>query len=356
MRREASLSMNRKFSFRPGASSTSGESTIIIGSCTEGLNDLLASTRYVLLVESAVYEFANTVLSTLPSPIGVIKRSGGETCKSLSIVEQIYAELFKLGVDRNTLCLAIGGGAFLDLAGFVAATYLRGLSLVSIPTTLLAQVDASIGGKNGVDFNGYKNLIGTIRQPQRVILDVQTLKTLPDREYHSGLAEVVKAALIADSGFFDWLGENRQAILRHDKALIEEMIARAVHIKMVIVEQDEQERGERRKLNFGHTLGHALEVSSDLLHGEAVSVGMLLESKFALQNGWSDSRTHERLLQILEGFGLPTECPLPLHKLAEAIDKDKKRDGARLHLPVVSTVGVSSVIEVTMQQLQEYLR
>ena len=213
----------------------------------------------------------------------------GEQHKTLTTVESIHRRLLALGADRKSFLLAVGGGIVTDTAGFAASTYMRGIRFGFLSTTLLGQVDASVGGKNGVNVDGYKNMAGTFTQPEFVVCDTTMLRTLPEREFRAGLAEVVKSAIIADPNLFERLEQTSFAQLRSDEALLEQVVRAAVGVKVAIVERDEREAGERRLLNLGHTLAHAIEKCSHAMnHGEAVAVGMRLVADCAVRGGWLD--------------------------------------------------------------------
>lgn len=214
----------------------------------------------------------------------------GERSKNLKTIEEIYRYLIKLKLDRESTLIALGGGVVGDITGFVAATYLRGINFIQVPTTLLAQVDSSVGGKTGVDFEGAKNIIGAFYQPKFVYVNVNSLKTLPVKELKSGLAEVIKHGIIRDSNFFNYIDNNMEKILNYDEDVLKYVIKTNCLIKGKVVEQDEKETGLRAILNFGHTIGHAIESVSDfqLLHGECISIGMVGACKIAQYMGMVD--------------------------------------------------------------------
>ncbi len=236
----------------------------------------------------------------------------GESSKGLWQAECFYDYLASKGIDRRALVLALGGGVVGDLAGFVAATWLRGIRWLNCPTTLLAAVDAGIGGKTALNHAGRKNVIGAFHQPEAVVIDTDWLATLNDRQFRSGLAESLKHALVADAAFFEWHAEHAEAIGARDFGVLETLIARNIAIKGAIVQQDERDRsGVRARLNFGHTVGHALEVVSDFqwTHGECVALGMLAAWRVAVERGDIDSATLSRVAAVFEGLGLPTQLP-----------------------------------------------
>lgn len=292
----------------------------------------------------------------------------GEEQKALATASELYDRLAERNADRKTLIVAVGGGVIGDLAGFVAATYARGLPLFMVPTTLLAMVDSSVGGKVGVNHPKAKNLIGAFHQPVGVWIDTATLATLPDREYRSGLAEVVKYGVILDAEFFAFLETQAEAILRRDAEVVRHIVARCCRLKADIVEQDEREEtGLRMVLNYGHTFAHAFETVSGYgtwLHGEAVAAGMICASRLAERLGLIAPAITERQHALIERFGLPTSpmaapSPLPLSPAAgergrgggvvadwlDTMRRDKKAQAGRLRLILPRRLGEVALIE-----------
>ncbi len=281
----------------------------------------------------------------------------GEASKSTAVLGRLYDWALQAPIDRSTSVIALGGGVVGDLAGYLAATLLRGLPLFHIPTSLVAQVDSSIGGKTGINHSAGKNLIGAFHQPRFVLTDVSVLATLPDREYASGLAEVVKHALIADAGFFNWLETRWADVVQKDESVVAEMVFRAASIKAGIVAEDERESGRRRLLNFGHTFGHAIELATGygtFTHGEAVAVGMraALHLSSSLQSG---KTVHERMLlpAFTRADALLSRIPisasldgLSIEELIAAMATDKKRTEANLRFVVLNAVGKAKVVDV----------
>ncbi len=284
----------------------------------------------------------------------------GEAHKSFANVGHALQALGQLGATRDACVIALGGGVVGDLAGFSAACWMRGIDFMQMPTTLLAMVDSSVGGKTGVNLPAGKNLAGAFHQPRAVVADLDTLATLPDREYCAGLAEVVKAAAIGDEDFFAWLEQHADALAARDGDALLETIARAVRYKADVVQRDETEQGERALLNFGHTFGHALETASHytaLLHGEGVAIGMLLAARLAERLGMSTPTARERLQRLLEKFSLPVTMPpqTDAHALLALMRLDKKNtaDTLRLilwrgigHAEIVSNVDAADVLAV----------
>ena len=278
----------------------------------------------------------------------------GEQSKKLDTVFAFYARLAKNGLTRKDLLVALGGGVTGDMAGFAAATWLRGIDFVQIPTTLLAQVDSSVGGKTGVDIPEGKNLVGAFWQPALVIADTDTLDTLPRNVFSDGMAEVIKTAAIKDASLFKLL-ESQTSPLLEDR---EKIIARCVDIKRAIVEQDEREAGERKLLNFGHTIGHALEKYygyASLSHGFAVAVGMSWITKASENRGLTRPGTLSRLDTLLKKFCLPTDDPAPLKDLLSGILLDKKRAGLDIDLVLLNSIGHSFIHPVPIDKITEFL-
>ena len=269
----------------------------------------------------------------------------GEPSKSLAEVARLYGQLAARAADRKTPVIAVGGGVVGDLAGFVAATYNRGLPLLMVPTTLLAMVDSSVGGKVGINLPEGKNLVGAFHQPAGVWIDTSLLDTLPDREYRSGLAEVVKYGVILDAEFFGWLEGNADAVLRREPAAVAHVVARSCRLKADVVEQDEREEtGLRAVLNYGHTFAHAFESVGGYgawLHGEAVAAGMVCASRLAERRGQIPADLTARQIDLLKRFGLPT-APRPEwdpDALLSVMRRDKKNVGGRLRFVLPTGLG-----------------
>jgi 3-dehydroquinate synthase len=274
----------------------------------------------------------------------------GEAQKSLSVAALLYDALINLHADRRTLVVAVGGGVIGDLAGFVAATFNRGLQLLMVPTTLLAMVDSSVGGKVAVNHPRAKNVIGAFHQPAGVWIDTAMLATLPDRDYHSGLAEVVKYGAILDAEFFAYLEQQADHILRRDATAIRHIVTRCCRLKADVVEKDEREEtGIRAALNYGHTFAHAFETAAgygDWLHGEAVSAGMICASRLAERLGRIGPDVTQRQRQLLEKFDLPTQPgPWPADDLLETMRSDKKAVAGRLRLVLPVRLGAVELVE-----------
>ncbi len=284
----------------------------------------------------------------------------GEQAKTLSVAEALYSQLALQEAHRSDLVVALGGGVAGDLAGFVAATYMRGVPFLQAPTTLTAQVDAAIGGKAGVNLPAGKNLVGAFHQPVAVLCDVSTLATLPDREFRSGLAEVAKYGLAVDPGVLDVLEGSRDGVLARDGAVLEDLVARCVRAKAAVVAADERDRGPRLVLNYGHTLGHALErvdAFRGRTHGEAVAVGMVFAARLAEALGVAGAGLTARHQRLLASYSLPTGGPLPdADRVLEAFRMDKKHRGT-VRFVLLEDVGrprvVDSVAEGAIREVLE---
>ena len=280
----------------------------------------------------------------------------GEKHKSLETAGRLYQELTDSYAERTTPILALGGGVIGDLAGFVAATYMRGIPLIHIPTTLLAQVDSSIGGKVAVDHGQLKNKVGAFHQPRLVISDIETLKTLPDHELANGLAEVIKSAAIRNERFFAFLEGNLELVKALDLPTLEEVVFQSAKIKAEIVEKDERELGLRAILNYGHTIGHAIESVSDLFieHGKAVAIGMVAAARISHQMGLLDRRELVRLRDLIQNAKLPTQTPhLETTKIMQAMKHDKKVQQDRIRFVLLKSIGNALITDEVSPALVE---
>lgn len=320
-------------------------------------------------------------LSVCNKLLGVSIIDASEANKTMETVESVVGDMLEAGADRNVLVLGIGGGITTDLAGFVASIYKRGVRFAFVPTTLLAQVDAAIGGKNGVNFSSYKNMIGVIRQPEFTYIYNESLKTLPQRAFLSGVAELLKTFIIADSDAYNdvvgrlkaWKANEPDAACSSEKdggrsiPEIGDLAARAAEIKASIVEQDPEEHGLRRVLNLGHTFAHAIEKLSSgrWSHGEAVAVGIILAARLAesLSDKVTDSEglpficeegLRARLERDFKAIGLPTECPYTLKEMSDAMSKDKKAEGDRINFILPARIGSVKIVKINIEQYDLY--
>jgi 3-dehydroquinate synthase len=283
------------------------------------------------------------VLSSSGREITVVRLPDGEEYKTIEILQNIYDVLIDRNFDRYSGLIALGGGVIGDTAGFAAATYLRGIPFVQIPTTLLSQVDSSVGGKTGVNHPQGKNLIGAFYQPKHVHIDVAVLSTLSDREYAAGLAEVVKYGIIWDEEFFKWLEDHQNELLNRSSKELIHAIMISCQIKANVVENDEKEQGLRALLNLGHTFGHAVETLAGygvIKHGEAVSIGMVMAAKVALKIGYCSRDDVERIVALLKGFGLPVDPPdFSVEDYLSVMQRDKKVKDGQVRLVLNHGIG-----------------
>jgi 3-dehydroquinate synthase len=282
--------------------------------------------------------------------IAAVTLPDGEKYKTLEVLDQIYSALLGRRFTRTCTLIALGGGVIGDMTGFAAATYQRGVPFIQVPTTLLSQVDSSVGGKTGVNHELGKNMIGAFYQPQAVFADTATLKTLDDRQLSSGIAEIIKYGLIVDAPFFAWLEVNMDALLARDPDALAFAIERSCQCKAKVVEADEKEAGQRALLNLGHTFGHAIETGMGYgkwLHGEAVATGMCMAAELSRRLGWISSNEFERTVQLIDRAGLPTVPPamLSADRFIELMSVDKKIVDGKLRLVLLRGIGKSLVTD-----------
>ena len=328
---------------------SANKSTIRVGEKLQNLGKYIPGENVVIITDVNVKRFYQDNFP--PHPVITIQT--GEKIKNLDTVRNIYGKLLELGVDRSTFIIGIGGGIVCDITGFVASTFLRGVKFGFVSTTLLSQVDASVGGKNGVNFKGYKNMIGVFNQPEFVICDLNLLSTLPKKEVLCGLAEIVKHAAIGDANLFRYLEENYQKALALDAAVIERIVYDSVVIKSAIVNKDEKEKGERRNLNFGHTFGHAIEKTTGVRHGEAVSAGMVMASELSVKKGHLQAKDAQRINNLLRDLKLPTRLQADRKMALDALQKDKKRQGDLINFVLLEGIGKPFVDKISINELQD---
>ena len=326
-------------------------SRLLIGESLSNAGKYLHGTNTVIITDENVYRCHGDHFP----PGLLIKLKPGESSKTLDVVSDIYGQLIRHEIDRKSFILGIGGGVVCDVAGFVASTFLRGLSFGFVATTLLAQVDASIGGKNGVNYQGFKNMVGVIRQPEFVICDHQLLKTLDPMEYRQGLAEVVKCAAIFDDSLFSLLEASFREALEGESEVVEKIVFKSAREKSRVVEEDERESGERKKLNFGHTFAHAFEKLSGIPHGDAVSIGMVIAAGISVNMGLITPGDKDRLTSLLEKFQLPVSYPQMSAEVFEVMKNDKKRDGDQISLVLIDAIGNAILKDVPLYKLKNWI-
>ena len=310
-----------------------------------------SSSNVIIITDTNLYRLYAQKFPDVP----VITIKAGEQSKSLKTIDFIIHRLIELQADRHSFLLGIGGGVVCDITGFVASIFMRGINFGFVSSSLLSQIDASVGGKNGVNFESYKNLIGTFNQPEFVICNTDMLHTLPKQEIKNGIAEMLKHALIADKKMVQFISNNVDKILNLDTDVLPDLIYDNIKIKATIVDTDEKENGERRKLNFGHTLAHAIEKHSNIAHGEAVAIGIVFASRIShLLNYISENDVND-IIRILQQFGLPTSTKLDKTQLANAILGDKKRNGENIEFVLLEKIGESKIKEVKISDIKQWI-
>lgn len=337
----------QKVTVRLGAQPESVYTVFIGAGILEKIADLYDfesySNLFVVTDETVEPLFLDDLAGALPGDTASIVLPAGEQYKNIETVQMIWMAMQAAGCDRKSLVINLGGGVVCDLGGFAASTYMRGVDFLNVPTTLLAQVDASVGGKTGFNFAGVKNLVGSFNQPMAVIIDPQTLSKLPEREFIAGFGEIVKHGLVTDAAYFDEVAACQP--LKLTASELEGVIAKSCRIKQQIVEADVNESAARRLVNFGHTIGHAiealsLETDSPLLHGEAVSVGMLAEARISEYSGTLKSEDVNKVKEALVKVGLPvTVSGFSVEDILDRMQSDKKNENGMLNFTLLDGIG-----------------
>lgn len=324
-----------------------GHTEINIPASMDELSELASPDSTVILADENVLIFHKEKIKDYK----IIPVKEGEGSKSLSSYSDIFKQLLEFNVDRTYKLVGIGGGITTDLAGFVASTYFRGIPFGYVSTTLLGQVDAAIGGKNGINYEGYKNLIGVIRQPEFVLCDLQSLKTLPKKEFIGGFSEIIKYAFIRRAGLIPYLIENLDAALEFDMGILKYLVEESVKVKTEIVSGDEFEKGDRKLLNFGHTFGHALEKLFGVAHGEAVAIGMVMATRLSIKLGMIGKEVHSGLEDMLIKAGLPVDIKVDPASMIETMKKDKKRRKEAVDFILLEGLGKAVIREIPIKDL-----
>jgi 3-dehydroquinate synthase len=331
-------------------------SSVRIGESVKNIRKFASPDNTVIVTDINL----NSHYSAMYTDYPVIVIGTGEGIKTLATVEIIIRKLIELRAHRKTFLLGIGGGIVCDIAGFAASIYMRGMPFGFISTSLLSQVDASVGGKNGVNIDGLKNMAGVINQPEFVICDIEMLRTLPDDEYINGMAELIKTACLENSGLFKFISENREKLLNRDSDTITEAVYKSVRFKAKIVEEDEREESVRRILNLGHTLGHAVEKVKGVKHGFAVSAGIGFALELSKDYGLIDSDAENEVKDLMKYFGLPCglnevadESDLP--ELMIAVESDKKKGGDMINFILLEGIGKSVIKNIKSDELMKYI-
>jgi 3-dehydroquinate synthase len=327
-------------------------SHIYIGESIANLSKYFSDKKAVIITDSNIIKYYS---NQLPKDISVIEIGLGEKNKTLQTINYIMGRLIELEADRTTFLLAIGGGIVCDIAGFAASIYMRGISFGFVSTTLLSQVDASVGGKNGVNYEGSKNMIGVFNQPDFVICDIHMLSTLPKDQFQSGFAEIIKAGAIKNEQLFNYCKDYSCSAMANKHEAIAHMVYESVKIKADVVQADEREKGERRLLNFGHTFAHSIEKMTGMLHGNAVSIGMVLAAKVSYQLGMITKKEVSEIIDVLKAYGLPVDTEIPVENLFNAMKQDKKREGDSIHLVLLEKIGKAVTIKINYTELQKII-
>lgn len=316
----------------------------------------ITNRRVMIITDSNVLSlYAEGLLEVLKDKClkaSIFSFPAGEAYKTLDTVKEAYKKLIEEGFDRKDLLLAVGGGVVGDVTGYIAATYLRGVDFVQIPTTLLAQTDSSIGGKTGVDFDGYKNMVGAFKMPVLVYTNLSTLKSLSERQYFNGFAEVMKHGLIKDAGFYEWLISNMYEICERDLDVVEEMIIHSCTIKKLVVEKDPTEQGERALLNFGHTIGHAIEKAKgfELLHGECVALGCVAAAYISWKRELLTMEEYYEIRDMFVPFNLPISVEdIDPEEVLKLTKSDKKMEAGKVKFVLLKRIG-RSMLDKTVKE------
>jgi len=313
------------------------------------LEDLVDKTNTILITDENIFAKQSEKFQGWKT----IVLKAGEQFKNQSAVDEIINQLIQLNADRQTFIVGVGGGVVTDITGFAASVYMRGIKFAFMPSSILAMVDASVGGKNGVDVGVYKNLVGTINHPEFLLYDYSFLETLPDEEWINGFAEIIKHASIKDEAMFHLLEENTLEDFQSSKEIIGKLIQQNVEIKYNVVASDERETGERKLLNFGHTIGHAIENTAKLPHGSAVSIGMVAACIISEKiNNFSKEGT-EKVKQLLSKYKLPVAFGFDKEKTWEILLHDKKKSGSDMNFVVLDKIGKASIKKIPLPDLHE---
>ncbi len=325
---------------------------MLVGGDWKDVVTMLPGQGVIIITDTNVFDIYGSKFPQFP----VFQVKPGEVSKSLEVIDHLASQLLESNFDRSGFILAIGGGVVCDIAGFLASIYMRGVRCAYISTTLLSQVDASTGGKNGVNLGDTKNILGTFTQPEFVICDPELLKSLPEREYLSGLAELIKTAVIGDKSLFELIEKSLDAIKSRNIELLTDLIAKCVRFKALVVSEDEKETGVRRILNFGHTFGHAIEMYSSVNHGFAVASGMELAAEFSYLKGFIGREEKDRIIRILNFFGLIEKSIIPDNQIERYIIHDKKKMGSEIHFVFTEGLGMAFAEKIPVSEVIKFYR
>lgn len=329
----------------------SGSSLIHVPGYLSDIGSIIENEKTILLVDENVLKYHGEKLEAYK----LISIPSGENSKSIDSYSRVFSKMMEYGVDRSWNLLGIGGGITTDLSGFIASTFYRGIPFSYISTTLLGQVDAAIGGKTGINFQGYKNLVGVIRQPQKVYCELNALKTLEKEEFIGGFSEIIKYGFIKNPSISDFLDSNIEAALNFDLSVLEHIVYQSVKVKKEVVEKDETEQGDRKLLNFGHTFAHAIEKLYGLSHGKAVAIGMVLAARMSVNFGLLKDEVRSKLEKLIAKTGLPIYIDFDPEQMAKAMLLDKKKAGDMMKFILLKEEGHAIVKEVKLLELNSIL-
>jgi 3-dehydroquinate synthase len=330
---------------------STGKSDVFIGGNIDEVTSRFDKTKTIVLADENLFRLQPLKFNGF----SVISIGSGEKAKSMEQAVILYHKLLEMEVDRSWSLIGAGGGITTDLSGFVASTFLRGINFGFVSTTLLGQVDAAIGGKNGVNLDGYKNMIGIIRQPEFVFCDIESLSTLPEREFLGGFAEIIKYGAIRDKKYFEFLNIHLEKGLSKDKSILESIIHESIRNKIEVVQADENEIGERKTLNFGHTFAHGFEKLYKIPHGEAVAMGMILAARLSVNLGLLDALKCTELENLIKRTGLPVQIEFDTDLLADVMKKDKKRAGGEISFILLEDLGKAIIRKIQVNNLKSIL-
>jgi 3-dehydroquinate synthase len=326
------------------------KSEILIGARWDSVRELLQESGVAIVTDSNIQRLYGEKFPDFP----VLTIRAGESSKNLEVIEFLAERLIETGIDRTGFLLGIGGGVVCDITGFLASVYMRGVRCAFVSTSLLSQVDASTGGKNGVNLGATKNVLGSFKQPDFVICDPVLLQTLPEDEYFSGLSELIKTAIIGNEKLFGLIENNYNGITKRDPDLLSMLISMAVNFKAAVVSADEKESGLRRILNFGHTYGHAIELYKSFRHGYAVASGMQLAAAFSCSRGFLSGAEYERILNLLKTFKLLRRHELPDAQIKQLILRDKKKSGNDIYFVFTEGIGKAVVEKIPVEEVVDF--
>ncbi len=316
------------------------------------IGELAKDANIIIVTDENVFNHHAEKLSAFP----VIKFAAGEAHKNQATADFIIGELINLGAHKNTFLIGVGGGVVTDITGYVAAVYMRGIKFALVPTSILAMVDAAIGGKNGIDVGVYKNMVGTILQPEFIFYDYRFLTTLPVKEWVNGFAEIIKHACIKDALLFRVLEKYSLHEYQADKTLIADLIEKNVEIKTAVVVNDEFEKGERKLLNFGHTIGHAIENLHGIPHGHAVSIGMVAACNLSVQLNNFHADDAAKIVRLLARYHLPVDVETDHAKVFEVLKMDKKRRGEGVQFILLNKIGSAEIKFISLAELEKHFK